>query len=86
MSLQYPTDANGSPVEVEEVWPTPSWVMEALEKALRNYGPIPPGKLRQGCVFTTETFNCDACGDAKWERILGRDNDEIVIPCSVCQE
>jgi hypothetical protein len=29
---------------------------------------------------------CDGCHGSKWERVLGRDNEEIVIPCSLCQD
>lgn len=30
-------------------------------------------------------FYCDSCDNSHWERVLGRDNDEIVIPCSMCE-
>lgn len=29
---------------------------------------------------------CAACAGSGLERVLGRDNSEVVIPCSVCQQ
>lgn len=30
--------------------------------------------------------NCSSCGGSKQERVLGRDNSELVIDCSICTQ